>query len=896
MAITGAIFKTLTFNGESSKDYGVYITGAGVYDAPKRDVEMITIAGRNGSFPLDHGRFENIEVTYPAGIFGDNEEDFADAISDFRNMLCSANGYCRLEDEYNPDEYRMAVYKSGLEVDPTLLKAGEFEITFECKPQRYLKSGEIPVTMGDWTDVETHTGNPIILNTDKEVKSLDVELTPIQDLHGYDKPWAGGAGKNLLNVNSRVNQTNAQVIYTSDENYVILNGTKYGSSYADLTTLTITLSAGTYYARAFEISGTGESKPSVYVFDGSQSLTASILHNEEAFTLSEEKTVYFRFAMWSDNKTYTDYTIGIVVSKTSGITEWTPYSNICPITGHDSVSITDTGKNVALLSADNIGSHSNSTVTYLDGGATVTVTGGYGRTGWLIPVTNGTTYTISLYALVSDTSAGHTNRIYIGNTDSVWNVSTTGYKTHFAVTGTRTKYTYTFTADTTTIFIGAYIGGSAGDGSGTITELQVEQGSTATDYVPYKEPVITTVTLPHTVYGAGVGVTSGSGKEKYAIVDLGTLTWSQYQDQFYANLTGVYQPLYGVKGNAYCTALEVVAMSQITSKDNVIALNNGQPRVNARATQYATAADFKTAMSGVYLCYELATYTDLNTTPTDITLYNGDNVVSSDGDMTLEIGKQITGVDNPTRFEASPELQIKGYGTVAFNGYEIVLNNVVYGDVILAEDKNEPSGIFDLGSDVYANNGDPLTIVVNPAAIIKAPSAPISYADNESASSNGTHKFVIESYITAKISFNGSTFSFTKGTSDSGSIYAQYDVHYVNKTSTVRVTFTITYNATADTITITTALTSSPYTFTLRGTEYILASARVDSSKSVLGDPTIIDCENGEAYKIDTDKAVPLNRYVDLGTDLPKLATGENPITTTGSITECVIIPRWWKL
>lgn len=405
MAVTGAIFKTLTFNGESSRNYGVYITGQGVYNAPKRDVEMITIAGRNGSFPLDHGRFENIEVTYPAGIFGDDEEDFADAISNFRNMLCSAKGYCRLEDDYNPDEYRLAIYKSGLEVEPALLKAGEFEITFECKPQRFLKSGETPVTIG-----------------------------------------------------------------------------------------------------------------------ASTSLT------------------------------------------------------------------------------------------------------------------------------------------------------------------------------------------------------------------------------------------------------------------------------------------------------------------------------------------------------------------------------------NPTKFESSPEIRVKGYGTVAFNGYEIAFNNVAYGDVILAEDKNEPSGVFNLGSDVYANNGDSLTIVVNPAAIIRAPSAPITYADNESASSNGTHKFVIESNITAKISFNGSSFSFTKGTSGSGSIYAQYDVHYINTMSTVRVTFTITYNATADTIAITTALTSSPYTFTLRGTEYILASARVDSSKSVLGNPTIIDCENGEAYKVDGGKVVPLNRYVDLGTELPKFATGLNLITTTGSITECVIIPRWWKI
>lgn len=144
MAITetGAIFKALTFDGVSSRDYGVYITGEAVFNAPERDVEMITIPNRNGAFALDNGRFENITVSYPAGIFADTETDFAQAISDFRNILCSKRGYCRLEDEYNPDEYRMAIYKSGLEVSPAQLKAGEFEIIFECKPQRWLKSGD----------------------------------------------------------------------------------------------------------------------------------------------------------------------------------------------------------------------------------------------------------------------------------------------------------------------------------------------------------------------------------------------------------------------------------------------------------------------------------------------------------------------------------------------------------------------------------------------------------------------------------------------------------------------------------------------------------------------------------------------------------------------------------
>lgn len=151
IAPTGDIYKSLEFDGESSRSYGVYITGEAVYNAPERDVEMISIPGRNGSYALDKGRFQNIEVTYPAGIFAENEDNFRTAISDFRNYLCSKRGYVRLTDEYNPTEYRMAIYKSGLEVEPALLKAGEFNITFECKPQRWLLSGEseISVTTGD---------------------------------------------------------------------------------------------------------------------------------------------------------------------------------------------------------------------------------------------------------------------------------------------------------------------------------------------------------------------------------------------------------------------------------------------------------------------------------------------------------------------------------------------------------------------------------------------------------------------------------------------------------------------------------------------------------------------------------------------------------------------------
>lgn len=142
-----APYKTFTFDGESSADYGVYLTGEGVFNAPQRAVEVVSIPGRNGAIAIDQGRFENIEVTYRAGMYDVNESNFADKVSALRNWLCSKVGYCRLEDEYNPGEYRMALYTSGIEVEHDMLIAGEFEISFECKPQRWLVSGETAVAV-----------------------------------------------------------------------------------------------------------------------------------------------------------------------------------------------------------------------------------------------------------------------------------------------------------------------------------------------------------------------------------------------------------------------------------------------------------------------------------------------------------------------------------------------------------------------------------------------------------------------------------------------------------------------------------------------------------------------------------------------------------------------------
>lgn len=161
MAIrTGDVFKGLKFDGQMSKWLGVYITGEAVYNAPTRRVNMIQIPGRQGLFAQDEGTFNNITVAYPAGMFDRDQQQFAATIAQLRTNYGKAVGYKRLEDDYNPDEYRMAIFKDGLEVEP-IDAAGTFTLTFECKPQRWLKSGETYTTATSLTNPTQFPASPI---------------------------------------------------------------------------------------------------------------------------------------------------------------------------------------------------------------------------------------------------------------------------------------------------------------------------------------------------------------------------------------------------------------------------------------------------------------------------------------------------------------------------------------------------------------------------------------------------------------------------------------------------------------------------------------------------------------------------------------------------------------
>lgn len=137
------VYEYFMFDGKSSRDFEVWISGDGTFKAPEKDVEIVSVPGRNGDLTIDHNRFFNIDITYPAFITKAFRQNF-DA---FKAYMLSKTGYKRLEDTYHPEYYRLAQVTKAIEPDMTALnRAGKFNITFNCDPRRFLKSGEKAIT------------------------------------------------------------------------------------------------------------------------------------------------------------------------------------------------------------------------------------------------------------------------------------------------------------------------------------------------------------------------------------------------------------------------------------------------------------------------------------------------------------------------------------------------------------------------------------------------------------------------------------------------------------------------------------------------------------------------------------------------------------------------------
>lgn len=136
---------TIVFNGRPSTDYHIQVEHPPGYDIPERDFEAIHVPGRNGDIIISKKSYKNVNRSYEIA-FGSMEKLFPEMARKVSEWLHSASNYARLEDSYEPEYYRLAIYNNSLEMENILFHAGRATIEFNCKPQRFFKMGDRIVT------------------------------------------------------------------------------------------------------------------------------------------------------------------------------------------------------------------------------------------------------------------------------------------------------------------------------------------------------------------------------------------------------------------------------------------------------------------------------------------------------------------------------------------------------------------------------------------------------------------------------------------------------------------------------------------------------------------------------------------------------------------------------
>lgn len=128
------------FDGKSSADYDAWIASSNAFDGAEHDEEVIEIPGRNGALVFSNGRWKNFVAAVDCYI----SHDMRTNVDGLRAFLSSKYGYCRYEEAIKPDEFRLARFLGPFSLSASDRVGAAFTLSFDMKPQRFLKSGEIP--------------------------------------------------------------------------------------------------------------------------------------------------------------------------------------------------------------------------------------------------------------------------------------------------------------------------------------------------------------------------------------------------------------------------------------------------------------------------------------------------------------------------------------------------------------------------------------------------------------------------------------------------------------------------------------------------------------------------------------------------------------------------------
>lgn len=440
------------------------------------------------------------------------------------------------------------------------------------------------------TIIKRTTGNPIVLTdaADAPLVECKTEIQGSQDLHGYDKPWVGGAGKNKCP--NKAYKANSYTLYVGQD---------------DNTSFPFALVGGTTYTLSF----VSELSPILIYLREENTASGTLVNN----TFTPSASGNYRIAISIDGIDTTNVS-NIQLELGSSATDYEPYSNICPITAYTEGEIEVRGKNIFGTSVS-----SGYTLTSLGviesdptRSATLEYTSIQGNIDYALSYVGNMNNGVFFY----DENKDFISFLALGSTPRTFKSPSNAAYVRFS-----------FNSATVPV------------------NMMLEKGETATAYEPYTSTTHTT-TYPSSIYRGSEDCVKGEVTKEWGIVDLGSLTWtySEGTQQFRSSrIADIKEPDdTHVVPDAICEIYEAKRYFGLNNYDSVFtvifATSNDHGKIYVKDSRYTDATAFASAVSGVKLAYKLATPTTSSVTPTNLpikSLSGYNHIESSTGELDI---------------------------------------------------------------------------------------------------------------------------------------------------------------------------------------------------------------------------------------------------------------------
>lgn len=135
---------SIIFNGKNSKDLGIIVEEVPNLSRPQRKFAEYSVPGRSGTIIEQYDAYENIDKSYNIWFTDYFYKNLYSPVKarEIAEWLYTSNGYMTLEDDFEPEYFRLAYFNGPLDIANLMQKYGKATINFNCRPERYLKSGE----------------------------------------------------------------------------------------------------------------------------------------------------------------------------------------------------------------------------------------------------------------------------------------------------------------------------------------------------------------------------------------------------------------------------------------------------------------------------------------------------------------------------------------------------------------------------------------------------------------------------------------------------------------------------------------------------------------------------------------------------------------------------------